>query len=183
MDQKVRFMKSRTGKIGLAALWIMMTAVFPAVWAEGELKTQAPAAKLPNPSEVITPEELRDLQLKAVDFILWDARNKGNYEESHIQGATLPLPDAFYNQTELFAKGLSPNRPDPVVALQEAVRDIGREKQIVTYCSRNCPASHTLLVQLKTLGFINVRSMEVGIQAWQEKGYPVVIGAPKLRSE
>ncbi len=174
MDKKVRFVKSRATKIVLGTMGISVVAIMMAV---------LPAAASGNPSEVITPEELRDLQLKGIDFILWDARNKESYQASHIQGATLPLPDAFYTKNELYAKSLSPDKPDPVVALEEEVRGIDRAKPIVTYCNRNCPASHTLLVQLKDLGFTNVRSMEAGIQVWEEKGYPVVLGDPKLRSD
>ena len=45
---------------------------------------------------------------------------------------------------------------------------------IVTYCNTNCHASSALALQLKGLGFTNVKSMEEGIQSWEKKDYPVV---------
>ena len=142
----------------------------------------ATAMAAPLPAETITPEELRNLQLQNADFVLWDARDKASFETMHIQGAALPLSETFYNKSELYAKGLSPEQPDPLVALKEATENLDKTKLIVTYCNRNCSASRMLLEQLQGLGFTNVKSMEAGLQEWEEKGYPVVIGVPKLKS-
>ncbi|GEM_PF-1360825 len=133
------------------------------------------------PSEAISSDELRHLQLEKVDLILWDARDKDSFDASHIQGASLPLDDAFYKASELYAKGFLPEAPDAPQALKERVAPLDRSKLIVTYCNRNCKASEMLAMQLKKLGFTQVRWMEEGLQAWEEKGYPVAIEVPKLR--
>ncbi len=134
-----------------------------------------------DPSEAISPDEVRHLQLEKADFTLWDARDKGSFDASHIQGASLPLGDAFYKASELYAKGLSPEAPDASLALKDRTAALDKSKQIVTYCNRNCKASEILAMQLKKLGFTHVRWMEEGLQAWEEKGYPVTIEIPKLR--
>lgn len=130
---------------------------------------------------VITAKELRDTQLKEAELVLWDARDKRSYDAAHITGAQLPLDPEFYRATELFAKGLRPEAPDSGAALKQAVKGMNKEKLVVTYCNRNCKASQILGMQLESLGFKNVRWMEEGLQSWEEKGYPVTIGAPKLR--
>ena len=133
------------------------------------------------PGNVIAPEELRDLQLKGADFVLWDARDKTGFESSHIQGAALPLDGEFYKASELFAKGLASEAPDPAQALKDATKGLDKDRLIVTYCNRNCKASEMLGMRLQGLGFKNVKWMEAGLQAWEEKGYPVTVGVPKLR--
>ena len=132
-------------------------------------------------SETISIDELRRLQLEKADFILWDARDKRSFDASHIQGASLPLGDEFYKATELYAKGLAPEPPDAPQALKEGTAALDQSKQIVTYCNRNCHVSEVLAMQLRKLGFKNVRWMPEGLQAWEEKGYPVTIEVPKLR--
>ena len=132
-------------------------------------------------SNTIALDELRSLQLKGADFILWDARDQTSFELSHIQGATLPLDNAFYKATALFAKGLISEAPDPAQALKNATKALDKDRLIVTYCNRNCKASEMLGIQLRGLGFTKVKWMEAGLQTWEEKGYPVTIGVPKLR--
>ena len=132
-------------------------------------------------SRVILPEELRDLQLKHADFILWDARDKTSYDAAHIEGAKLPLDEEFYKASEFAAKGLRPEVPDAAAELKEATFGLDRGRLIVTYCNRNCKASQVLGMQLESLGFKNVKWMEAGLQTWEEKGYPITIGVPKLR--
>ena len=132
-------------------------------------------------SETISMDELRRLQLEKADFILWDARDKRSFDSSHIQGASLPLGDVFYKASELYAKGLAPEAPDAPQALRDRVASLDKSKLVVTYCNRNCRASEVLADQLKKLGFTQARWMEGGLQAWEEKGYPVTIEVPKLR--
>lgn len=131
--------------------------------------------------DVITPEALYQMQLQGTELILWDARDKASFDKSHIQGAVLPLDHDFYRATELFTKGLGPEAPEPVASLKEATKDLDRNRLIVTYCNRNCTASQVLKMQLESFGFKRVKWMEAGLQEWEEKGYPVTIGAPKLR--
>ena len=62
--------------------FVFMGVVFLASWASAE--------NLPSslePSEVITAEDLRLLQLRHADFVLFDARGETEYGASHIEGA------------------------------------------------------------------------------------------------
>lgn len=163
-------MARKVGKIGLfwALFFGMATALCGSLLAE-------------DLSEAISPEEVRRLQLDKADFILWDARDKRSFDISHIQGASLPLGDAFYKASELYAKGLSPEALDAPLALKERVASLDKSKPIVIYCNRNCKASEVLAIELKKLGFTRAQWMEEGLQAWEEKGYPVTVEVPKLR--
>lgn len=133
------------------------------------------------PRGSISIDEVRSLQLEKIDFTLWDARDKRSFDASHIQGAELPLGETFYKASELYAKGLSPEAPDAPSALKERTARLDKSKLLVTYCNRNCKASEVLAMQLEKLGFTQVRWMPEGLQAWEEKGYPVTIEVPKLR--
>ena len=133
--------------------------------------------------EVISPEELRDLQLRKADFLLFDARDSKAYDEAHIEGAILPLPREYYRQRELFRSRIIETEPDLNATLAEATRTYPKEIQMVTYCNSNCKASAFLLLQLKALGFNHVRAMEAGISTWEAKGYPAVQGVPRLASD
>ena len=123
--------------------------------------------------ERISVDELRDWQLKKVEFVLFDARGKKSYTTGHIQGAILPLAPEYYRQDDLFKSGIIASPPDRDRALAEGTQRYSNETQIVTYCNRNCNASTILLVQLKKLGFRNVKAMEGGTQVWEEKGCPM----------
>ena len=130
----------------------------------------------------ISATELRDWQVKNNDLTLFDARNKKSFDSTHIQGAVLPLAEDFYLREELYQKGLSPVAPDPETALTDAMKAYPKDKPIVTYCNRDCQASVILAQQLRALGFKNVRYLQDGLQGWEEKGYPVTVGAPRLSS-
>lgn len=132
-------------------------------------------------SGAISIDEVRRLQLEKTDFVLWDARDKRSFDTSHIQGAELPLGEAFYKASELYARGISPEAPDAPSALKERTSRLDKSKLLITYCNRNCKASEVLAMQLQRLGFTQVRWMSEGLQAWEEKGYPVTIEVPKLR--
>lgn len=127
--------------------------------------------------ELISVDELRDLQIKQTDFVLFDARARRSYQTAHIEGAVLPLTSAYYTQDELFRNKIIASAPDRAKALSEATQNYSKDTPIVTYCNRNCSASTVLLLDLKRLGFMNVRAMEDGMQAWEEKNYPMAVGA------
>ncbi len=127
--------------------------------------------------ELISVDELRDLQIKQTDFVLFDARARRSYQAAHIEGAVLPLTPAYYTQDELFRNKIIASAPDRAKALAEATQNYPKDTPIVTYCNRNCNASTVLLLDLKRLGFTNVRAMEDGMQAWEEKNYPMAVGA------
>ena len=144
----------------------------------GALCVPALAEELP---EAVSIDEVRRLQVEKAELILWDARDKRSFDDTHIRGAELPLGEDFYKASELYAKGFVPQEPDALLALKERTTTIDRSKLIVTYCNRNCKASEVLATQLLKLGFSGVRWMPEGLESWEEKGYPVTIGVPKLR--
>ncbi len=131
------------------------------------------------PAEMtISADELQKKQLK--NIVLFDARSEKSYQESHIQGALLPLTSEYYQQENLFKKGLSSHSPDEDKALRENMKKYSKNTPIVTYCSSGgCQASAVLALQIKRLGFKDVRAMEDGIQTWTKKGYPIQTGSEK----
>ena len=161
-------MAQRFIKIALLGLAVWSAAAAPAV-AESKALSHGLY-----PEELISAKELRALQKKKSDFILFDARSPRSFEDGHIAGAVLPRSKDFYERTQLFEKGIVRTPPDQDEGLKEGVKDIPRDKAIVTYCNEHCSASSVLLFKLKGLGFKNVRSMEEGYQAWEAKEYPVV---------
>ena len=157
-----------------AGVLLCVAVLCPVVFARASALTDV---------EKISPDELRQLQVQKSTFVLFDARNKKSYDTTHIDGAVLPLPESFYLQQDLYQKGLSPAVPDSDAALKESMRGISTDKPIVTYCNRGCQASEVLARQINKLGFVKVQYLDDGLQGWEEKGYPVVIGAPKLSSD
>lgn len=132
------------------------------------------------PEERITADELRKKQLAGEAMLIYDARTREVYEESHLSGALLPLGDAYYRELELYRRRIIPSRPDSTSALEENMSAMDRKTPIVTYCNTDCKASTVLLLELKKLGFTDVRAMEEGIQAWEKKGYPIALSVPRL---
>ena len=127
------------------------------------------------PAEMlISAEELRQSQLKGKRLILFDARSQTSYQQAHIKGAVLPLNSEYYKQQELFKKGAIAHLPDADAALAEATKRYPKDKPIIAYCSSGgCQASAVLVLQLKRLGFTNVKDMAEGFETWEKKGYPV----------
>ena len=154
-----------------------------ALGASGDPQTsQAVPAPIPEltQEEKITADELRALQLKHADFVLFDARDSQTYDEEHIQGALLPLPRSYYQDRQLYRARVISEPPNLETTLAESMKNYPKDTAIVTYCNRDCKASAFLLSKLKKLGFTRVRAMEAGIGEWKEKGYPVTVGAPKI---
>ena len=133
--------------------------------------------------EIISIEELQELMNKKANILLFDARGKAAYDQGHIEGATLPMPLAYYQEKQLLAAGVIGKPFDVDGSLSDKMKDTPKESLIVAYCNSNCSASVNLLRRLQRLGFTSVRSMEEGYQAWEKAGHPVVIGAPRLASE
>jgi len=124
-------------------------------------------------AESVGADELWALRQSHADLVLFDARSKREYDTAHIAGAELPLPLTYYNDLALYNARVLPDKPNISDTLAVATKTLAKDRAIVTYCNRNCTASANLLRELKKLGFTNVRSMEEGLQAWKEKGYPV----------
>jgi|GEM_PF-6663361 len=158
MDRRFRFL---TGV--LAALFFCCPVLRAADWqAEGLA-----------PSDVITCDALHDLFAPAQRPLIFDARDKRDYEIAHIQGARLPMSDAFYRELELYRNGILPSQPDPYPALASSMAGVSRDVRVAVYCSTNCTASAELVRELKRLGFAYAQVLDEGFQAWVEKGYPI----------
>ena len=123
--------------------------------------------------EIVSMKGLHEMQARKEKFVLLDARGKSSYDQEHIAGAILPLTGRYYEKEDLFRKGLLKALPDRDADLAESMKKYPKEMPIVTYCSVDCQASAVLLLQLKRLGFINVRAMTDGFQNWQAAGYSV----------
>lgn len=125
------------------------------------------------PDELVSSEALLKKINSKETYILFDARSKKSFDESHITSARLPLTDEYYRQEDLFKEGLMKTPPDRMQALKTAVTAIPKDTPIYTYCNTGCHASSVLVLQLKQLGFTQAKAYEEGFQAWQQKGHPV----------
>ena len=128
-------------------------------------------APAPKPDKV-SQDGLRALQQEAA-FYLYDARTKTEFDREHIVGARLPRAEEYYRQAELFKQQVVREAPNSKQALEAGTRDLARDAVIVTYCNRHCGLSKTLMLDLQSLGFTNVRWLDGGIDDWREKGYPL----------
>ncbi len=123
--------------------------------------------------ELISAQELHELQQLGGTVVILDARGKQDYEFAHIKGAVLPLTQGFYEKEELYRRGVVKSAPDREIDLKDAMKKFAKDTPIVTYCNVDCQASAVLVIQLKQMGFKNVRAMADGFQVWQQAGYPV----------
>ncbi len=99
---------------------------------------------------LITPAELEANGIG--NFILLDAREKEEYEVSHIKGAKY----IGYNQFN-----------------SEAVKNIKKDKPVIVYCSVGY-RSERIGEKLKDMGFETVYNLYGGIFEWKNLGYEVV---------
>ncbi len=125
------------------------------------------------PDELVSAETLLQKINNKESFLLFDARSKKSFDESHIMGASLPLTEEYYRQEDLFKDGLMKTPPDRAEALKTAMATIPKDTPIITYCNTGCHASSVLVLQLKQLGYAQAKAYEDGFQTWQQKGHPV----------
>lgn len=95
---------------------------------------------------------VQELQQNPGEYILLDAREKEEYEVSHIDGAQWIGYDA----------------PDFSV-----LNDIRTSKKVVVYCSVGY-RSEKIAEKLEKQGFLDVYNLYGSIFEWVNKGYPVV---------
>lgn len=101
------------------------------------------------PDWIITPAQLNESLSKVV---LVDVREPEEHEESRIQGCKLiPLG-------ELQAR---------------ADGELEKGADIVVYCAHGMRSLQGVMA-LRMLGFENLRSLEGGICAWEEQGFPTL---------
>ena len=89
--------------------------------------------------------------------LFMDARNEQDFDLGHIPKAVNVPP----------GKKFTIESKDPKA----------RSKLIITYCqSRDCPLSDDLAKNLAASGFVNIKVMTEGWEAWSQSGYPVESG-------
>lgn len=96
-------------------------------------------------TDEISVTELRDLQLKKVDFLLLDVREPFEYEICHLDGKLIPLKN-----------------------LQDRLIELDKNKYIVVHC-RSGHRSRQAMELLKAHGFSKVTHLQGGILAWIDK--------------
>ncbi len=146
-------------------LWVLVACALPA-WAKPEFGGL-------NADELVRPEEVTAMMESKKRLLIFDARSKRSYDESHVRGALLPLGMDYYRQEELFRTAKLRTPPDVEKALAAHMKRYPKDAQIITYCSDACQASAVLTLRLKRMGFTNVRAMHPAFETWRQKGYPV----------
>ena len=124
------------------------------------------------PDEIISCKALEREMESSLGPLLLDARDKRSYDTLHLKGARLPLSESYYREMDLFKNGIIAKAPDHEKALDEAVKDLPRDRSIVTYCNSGCHAGSVLALRLKQRGLANVRALDEGLQACRSQGLP-----------
>lgn len=158
---------------------ILLLAVFLSVSADAkeefvkysEVRTQLEAK--PGQGSLVSADELRALQEKGEQVLLFDARAKTEFDRERIQGARLPRSDGYYRDQQLFQQKIVRQTPASRPDLEKTLQGIPRDALIVTYCNKHCALSKNLKLDMEALGFTNVRWLEGGIDDWRTKGYPL----------
>lgn len=103
----------------------------------------------------LSPEEVQQKIAKGEEFVLLDVRDQDEYRAGFIEGAK----HVTRGMLEFSIENLVPNK----------------EQEIVTYCAGGFRSALAAKV-LKEMGYRHVASMAGGINAWKQKGFPVVKG-------
>jgi sulfur-carrier protein adenylyltransferase/sulfurtransferase len=103
--------------------------------------------------EEIDPAEARE-ELAAGDTVLVDTREPHEWDEAHLEGATLVPPATVADRIEEVA-------PD-------------RSQRVVLYCRVGNRSARAADLLESELGYEDVASIAGGIEAWQQAGLPVV---------
>lgn len=101
--------------------------------------------------ETISPEELNKEMKHNENLILLDAREKNEYDVSHLK-------NSIYVGYQKFSF--------------KKVKDIPKDAKIIVYCSIGA-RSENIGEKLKSKGFTNVYNLYGGIFLWKNEGYPV----------
>ena len=103
--------------------------------------------------EEIDPADARE-ELAAGDAVLVDTREPHEWDEAHLEGATLVPPATVADRIEEVA-------PD-------------RSQRVVLYCRVGNRSARAADLLESELGYEDVASIAGGIEAWQQAGLPVV---------
>lgn len=99
------------------------------------------------PEWIITAAELKE---KLGKVVLVDVREPEEHEELRIEGCILMPMDEIQGRAEA---------------------ELAKDAEIILYCAHGMRSVQALM-SLKMLGFENVRSLDGGICAWEEQGFP-----------
>lgn len=106
----------------------------------------------------VSAKDLNEALQKKRKMVLLDTRVTSVWQRVHIEGA-VPLP--YYTN------------------LDETVKDLPKDVQIIAYCSCPRAAADHIVDQLRDKGFSNAATMYEGIFGWMHMGFPVVGGDVK----
>jgi len=129
---------------------------------------QAMAAKVMTPESidgatVVDAEWIKQNQGKVMVF---DARKKGEYVESHIPGSI----SAPYKEKSEKTIDFDPSKDKWNMSKYPSDKNVS----IVVYCNGvKCWKSYKSIVRLVKAGYTNVHWLRDGFPGWQDKGYPV----------
>ncbi len=121
-----------------------------------------------------TPESLDGVKLVNADWVntnftrvkIYDARQKGEYVESHIKGA---ISAPYREKSE---KNIDFDESRDRWDINNYPND--KSTPIVVYCSGvKCWKSYKSLVGLAKEGYSELHWLREGFPGWQEKGYPI----------
>jgi len=105
-------------------------------------------------TEVIEQIEIEDLYVVAKDIILIDVREPEEFSSGYINAHTvLTIPRGKLE----------------FMAIDKIAKQYGQDAQIVTYCLKG-PRGLLAALQLKKLGFSNVKNLNGGILKWVQNG-------------
>ena len=117
------------------------------------MATTEPIELIKSRIEQLDPADARE-ELSAEDAVLIDTREQYEWDEAHVDGATLIPPAAVAERIE------------------DVVPD--RSRRVLLYCATGNRSARAADLLESELGYENVASVAGGIVAWQEAGLPVV---------
>ena len=101
----------------------------------------------------MTPEEVREKQIRSAEIFLVDTREDNEWERGHISGA-------IHLGRGIIERDIAEKIPD-------------KESAIVLYCGGGYRSALSA-DNLQKMGYSNIVSMSGGWRKWNELGYPVV---------
>jgi molybdopterin/thiamine biosynthesis adenylyltransferase/rhodanese-related sulfurtransferase len=117
------------------------------------MATTEPIELIKSRIEQLDPADARE-EISTGDVVLVDTREQHEWDESHLDGATLVPPASVADRIEEVA-------PD-------------RSRRVVLYCRVGNRSARAADLLESELGYEDVASIAGGIEAWQEAGLPVV---------
>src|SRR5918995_1792341 len=117
------------------------------------MATTEPIELIKSRIEQLDPADARE-EISAGDVVLVDTREQHEWDEAHLDGATLVPPASVADRIE------------------EVVPD--RSRRVVLYCRVGNRSARAADLLESELGYEDVASIAGGIEAWQQAGLPVV---------